>query len=51
MIKVKNAYKLKNIPNSKLIIVKGMKHLIEEPVFQEFKADLYEHLINSNVNN
>ena len=52
MIKVKNAYIAhENIPNSKLIIVKGMKHLIEEPVFHEFKEDLYEHLINSNVNN
>ena len=52
MIKVRNAYIAhKNIPNSKLVIVKGMKHLIEEPVFQEFKEDLYKHLTNNNANN
>jgi len=51
MIKVKNAYIAhKYIPNSKLVIVKGMKHLIEEPVFQEFKEDLYNHLANDNAN-
>ena len=45
LIKVKNAYKTnKLIPNSNLIIISDMRHLIEVPVFNQFKDDLLEHL-------
>lgn len=45
LIKVKNAYKAnKLIKGSKLIIIDDMRHLIEPPVFNQFKDDLLEHL-------
>ena len=45
LIKVKNAYRAnKLIKDSKLIIIDDMRHLIEPPVFDQFKADLLEHL-------
>ena len=45
LIKVKNAYRAsKFIKGSKLIIIEDMRHLIEPPVFDQFKADLLEHL-------
>ena len=48
LIKVKNAYKAKKlINNSDLIILDEMRHLIEPPVFNLFKDDLLNHLIDS----
>jgi pimeloyl-ACP methyl ester carboxylesterase len=48
LIKVKNAYKAnKLIPDSKLIILDEMRHLIEPPVFDRFKDDLLIHLQDS----
>ena len=45
LIKVKNAYKInKLIDNSNLIIISDMRHLIEVPVFNQFKDDLLKHL-------
>ena len=45
LIKVKNAYKTnKLIDNSNLIIIPDMRHLIEVPVFNQFKDDLLKHL-------
>ena len=45
LIKVKNAYKMNNlIKGSKLIIIDDMRHLIEPPVFNQFKDDLLLHL-------
>ena len=45
LIKVKNAYKTnKLIPNSELIILPQMRHLIEPPIFDLFKDDLLNHL-------
>ena len=45
LIKVKNAYKTnKLIPNSNLIIISDMRHLIEVPVFNQFEDDLLKHL-------
>ena len=45
LIKVKNAYKTnKLIHNSNLIIIPDMRHLIEVPVFNQFKDDLLKHL-------
>ena len=45
LIKVKNAYKLNNlIKDSTLKIIPDMRHLIEPPVFIQFKDDLLIHL-------
>ena len=45
LIKVKNAYRLNRlIKTSKMIIIDDMRHLIEPPVFDQFKEDLLEHL-------
>ena len=45
LIKVKNAYKAhKLIKNSALKIIPDMRHLIEPPVFDQFKEDLLLHL-------
>ena len=45
LIKVKNAYKAnKLIKGSNLIIIDDMRHLIEPPVFDQFKENLLEHL-------
>ena len=45
LIRVKNAYKTKKlIDNSKLIIISDMRHLIEIPVFDQFKNELLKHL-------
>jgi len=45
LIKVKNAYKAhKLIENSTLKIIPDMRHLIEPPVFDQFKEDLLIHL-------
>ena len=47
LIKVKNAYKTnKLIKDSKLIVISDMRHLIEPPVFDQFKRDLLKHLKN-----
>ena len=47
LIKVKNAYKTnKLIKDSKLIVIPDMRHLIEPPVFDQFKQDLLKHLKN-----
>ena len=47
LIKVKNAYKTnKLIKDSKLIVISDMIHLIEPPVFDQFKQDLLKHLKN-----
>ena len=47
LIKVKNAYKInKLIKDSKLIVISDMRHLIEPPVFDQFKQDLLKHLKN-----
>ncbi len=47
LIKVKNAYKTnKLIKDSKLIVISDMRHLIEPPVFDQFKKDLLKHLKN-----
>ena len=47
LIKVKNAYKTnKLIKDSKLIVIPDMRHLIEPPVFDQFKQDLLNHLKN-----
>ena len=41
LIKVKNAYRTnKLIKDSKLIVIPDMRHLIEPPVFDQFKQDL-----------
>ena len=45
LIKVKNAYKMNNlIEGSQLIIIPDMRHLIEPPVFNQFKDNLLLHL-------
>ena len=45
LIRVKNAYKTnKLIKNSKLKVIPDMRHLIEPPVFDQFKEDLLNHL-------
>ena len=45
LIKVKNAYKTnKLIKNSTLKVIPDMRHLIEPPVFNQFKEDLLNHL-------
>ena len=45
LISVKNAYKTnKLIKNSKLKVIPDMRHLIEPPVFDQFKEDLLNHL-------
>ena len=47
LIKVKNAYKTnKLIKDSKLKVISDMRHLIEPPVFDQFKQDLLKHLKN-----
>ena len=47
LIKVKNAYKTnKLIKDSKLIVISDMRHLIEPPVFDQFKLELLKHLKN-----
>ena len=45
LIKVKNAFHThKLIKNSNLKVIKNMSHLIEEPIFDQFKIDLKNHL-------
>ena len=45
LIDVKNAYRSnKLIKDSKLVIIDNMRHLIEPPVFDQFKSDLLAHL-------
>jgi len=45
LIKVKNAFHThKLIKNSNLKVIKNMGHLIEEPIFDQFKIDLKNHL-------
>ena len=45
LIKVKNAFHThKLIKNSNLKVIKNMSHLIEEPIFDQFKIDLLNHL-------
>tara|TARA_B100000780_G_C21076989_1_gene433576 strand:- start:425 stop:1378 length:954 start_codon:yes stop_codon:yes gene_type:complete len=48
LLKVKNAYKMhKLIPESELIIIDDMRHLIEQPILEQFEKRLLQHL-NSN---
>ena len=45
LIKVKNAFHThKLIKNSNLKVIRNMGHLIEEPIFDQFKIDLLNHL-------
>ena len=45
LIKVKNAFHThKLIKSSNLKVIKNMGHLIEEPIFDQFKIDLINHL-------
>ena len=45
LVKPKNAFHShKLIPNSKLLMIENMGHLIEEPVFNMFKNELIHHL-------
>ena len=45
LLKVKNAYKMhKLIPGSELIIIEDMRHLIEQPILDQFKNKLIIHL-------
>jgi pimeloyl-ACP methyl ester carboxylesterase len=45
LVKPKNAFHShKLIPNSKLLMIENMGHLIEEPVFNKFKNELIQHL-------
>ena len=45
MIQLKNAYKMhKLIPASELIIIEDMRHLIEQPILDQFKDRLIIHL-------
>lgn len=45
LLKVKNAYKMhKLISGSELIIIKDMRHLIEQPILDQFKDKLIMHL-------
>jgi len=45
LIKVKNAYKANRlIKNSQLIVLSEMRHMIEPPIFDQFKEDLLKHL-------
>ena len=45
LIGVKIAYRSnKLIKGSKLVIIDNMRHLIEPPVFDQFKSDLLAHL-------
>ena len=45
LLKVKNAYKMhKLISGSELIIIKDMRHLIEQPILDQFKDKLIIHL-------
>tara|TARA_B100000963_G_scaffold47331_1_gene35613 strand:- start:1523 stop:2521 length:999 start_codon:yes stop_codon:yes gene_type:complete len=45
LISVKNAHRSnKLIKDSKLVIIDDMRHLIEPPVFDQFKSDLLAHL-------
>ena len=45
LVKPKNAFHAhKLISNSKLLMIKNMGHLIEEPVFNKFEEELIQHL-------
>ena len=45
LVKPKNAFHShKLIPNSKLLMIENMGHLIEEPVFNKFEDELIQHL-------
>ena len=45
VIDVKNAYRMvKLIPQSKLVVIPNMRHLIEEEILEQFKDDLLVHL-------
>jgi pimeloyl-ACP methyl ester carboxylesterase len=45
VINVKNSYLMKRlIPNSELIIIDNMRHLIEEEILDQFKEKLLQHL-------
>jgi pimeloyl-ACP methyl ester carboxylesterase len=45
VIDVKNAYRMvKLIPQSKLVVIPNMRHLIEEEILEQFKDDLLAHL-------
>ncbi len=45
LLKVRNAYKMHElIPNSELIIIDDMRHMIEPPIFKQFEQKLLDHL-------
>jgi len=48
LLKVKNAYKMNElIPNSELLIIDNMRHMIEPPIFKQFENKLINHLQNN----
>ena len=48
LINVKNSYLMNSlIPNSELIVIDNMRHLIEEEILDQFKNKLLEHLTQS----
>ena len=45
LLKVRNAYKMHElIPNSELLIIDDMRHMIEPPIFKQFEQKLLDHL-------
>ena len=48
VINVKNSYKMHQlIPNSELVIIPNMRHLIEEEILDQFKDKLVSHLASN----
>ena len=48
LLKIKNAYKMHElIPNSELIVIDNMRHLIEPPILKQFEPQLLKHLISN----
>jgi pimeloyl-ACP methyl ester carboxylesterase len=48
VINVKNSYLMNSlIPNSELIVIDNMRHLIEEEILDQIKNKLLEHLAQS----
>jgi len=48
VINVKNSHKMHQlIPNSELVIIPNMRHLIEEEILDQFKDKLVSHLANN----
>ncbi len=48
VINVKNSHKMHQlIPNSELVIIPNMRHLIEEEILDQFKDKLVSHLASN----